>query len=102
MLEWGKGDLDAIGLILGVGEFADGINGVISLGRGDYVSAGLSFASMIPIIGDAVGKGCKKATIDTAKAVMRSSLVPVLETIQDSASEIIEFISNLSEKDLQE
>lgn len=61
MLEWGKGELDAIGLILGVGEFADGINGVISLGRGDYVSAGLSFASMIPIIGDAVGKGCKKS-----------------------------------------
>lgn len=46
--------------------------------------------------------GGKKATIDTAKAVMRSSLAPVLETIQDSASEIIEFISNLSEKDLQE
>ena len=46
--------------------------------------------------------GGKKATIDMAKAVMRSSLAPVLETIQDSASEIIEFISNLSEKDLQE
>ncbi|WP_253685074.1 MULTISPECIES: RHS repeat domain-containing protein [unclassified Treponema] len=58
-LDWVQGGLDAIGLIPGVGEFADGINGVISLGRGDYVSAGLSFASMIPIIGDAVGKGGK-------------------------------------------
>ena len=58
-LDWVQGGLDAIGLIPGVGEFADGISCVISLGRGDYVSAGLSFASMIPIIGDAVGKGGK-------------------------------------------
>ena len=51
--------LDFLGFIPGIGELADGANGVISLFRGDIVNAGLSFVSMIPIGGDAVGKGGK-------------------------------------------
>jgi len=43
--------LDAIGLIPGIGEFADLANGVISLARGDYVDAALSFTAMIPFFG---------------------------------------------------
>ena len=51
--------LDVIGLIPGIGEFADGINGLISIGRGDMTGAALSFVSMVPGIGDVVGKGGK-------------------------------------------
>ena len=62
--------LDAVGLIPGIGEFADGLNGIISLGRGDFTGAGLSFISMVPGIGDAIGKGGK-----VARAAMKNPVV---------------------------
>ncbi len=49
--------LDVIGLIPGIGEFADLANGVISLARGNYKEAGLSFAAMIPGAGMFAGIG---------------------------------------------
>lgn len=54
--------LDLIGLIPGVGEVADGVNGLIYLARGDKVNAALSFGAMIPIVGWAAtgGKFVKK------------------------------------------
>jgi len=45
--------LDLIGLVPGLGEVADGINGLISLGRGNHADAALSFAAMLPIGGQA-------------------------------------------------
>lgn len=45
--------LDAIGLIPGIGEFADCANGLISLARGNYADAALSFVGMIPFLGNA-------------------------------------------------
>ncbi len=53
--------LDVAGFIWGAGEIADGVNAAISLFRGDYVDAALSTVSMIPGIGDAIGKGGKAA-----------------------------------------
>lgn len=44
-----------VGLVPVIGEFADGVNGVIYLIRGDQVNAALSLAAMVPIIGDAAG-----------------------------------------------
>jgi RHS repeat-associated protein len=46
---------DTVGLIPGLGEPADAVSGVISLGRGDLTGAGLSAAALIPFIGDAAG-----------------------------------------------
>ncbi len=43
--------LDVVGMIPAVGEIADCINGVISLARGNYADAALSFAAMIPFFG---------------------------------------------------
>ncbi|MCM3359013.1 hypothetical protein M3627_13405 [Psychrobacillus sp. MER TA 171] len=43
--------LDIVGLIPGIGEIADGANGVIYTVRGDKLNAGLSFAAMIPVAG---------------------------------------------------
>ena len=53
--------LDVVGFVPGVGEIADGINALISLGRGDVAGATLSATSMLPIVGDAIGKGGKIA-----------------------------------------
>ena len=50
--------LDALGLVPGVGEVADGINGILSLLRGNWGNALISFGSMIPIAGDSL-KGVK-------------------------------------------
>ena len=44
-----------------MGEIADGINALISLGRGDVAGAALSAMSMVPVVGDAIGKGGKIA-----------------------------------------
>lgn len=49
--------LDFVGLIPVVGEAADIISGTISLARGNYGDAALSFASAIPVIGTALGAG---------------------------------------------
>ena len=55
--------LDVVGLIPGIGEIADCVNGVISLARGNYGDAALSFAAMIPFFGTAAtgSKIIKKA-----------------------------------------
>jgi len=55
--------LDLIGLIPVAGEAADIISGTISLARGNYGDAALSFASAIPIAGSFIGgaKIIKKA-----------------------------------------
>ncbi|WP_250674109.1 polymorphic toxin-type HINT domain-containing protein [Paraclostridium ghonii] len=50
--------LDVIGLFPVVGDICDGINGLISLVRGDISGALISFVAMIPFIGDSV-KGLK-------------------------------------------
>jgi RHS repeat-associated protein len=51
--------LDVAGCAPVIGEAADCANGLICLARRDYVGAGLSFTSMIPVVGDAIGKGGK-------------------------------------------
>lgn len=51
--------LDIVGLVPGVGEIADGANALISLVRGDPAGAALSAMSMVPMVGDALGKGGK-------------------------------------------
>ncbi|MCF6346978.1 MAG: GIY-YIG nuclease family protein [Flavobacteriaceae bacterium] len=55
--------LDIVGMVPAVGEIADCINGVISLARGNYADAALSFAAMIPFFGNVItgSKIIKKA-----------------------------------------
>lgn len=43
--------LDLVGLIPGIGEIADGANGIIYTARGDKLNATLSFGAMIPFAG---------------------------------------------------
>ena len=75
--------LNMAGLIPGVGEIADVANGFISLARGNYEDAALSFVSMVPVIGDAIGKGGKAAK-KIARAVKRAdNVVDTVKTTQN-------------------
>lgn len=47
-------------LIPGVGEIADGANGLIYTARGDALNAGLSFSAMIPVAGWVATGGKKR------------------------------------------
>lgn len=49
--------LDVVGVVPGFGEVADGVNGLISLARGDTTGAALSFAAMVPFAGWAATGG---------------------------------------------
>lgn len=51
--------LDVIGLVPGYGEWADVLNAVMHAKEGNYLLASLSAISVIPIVGDAIGKGGK-------------------------------------------
>jgi hypothetical protein len=51
--------LDGIGLIPGWGEAADLVNAATYLAEGKYLMAGLSLVSMVPVVGDAIGKSGK-------------------------------------------
>lgn len=53
--------LDLIGLIPGAGEFADAANALWYAEEGQYLMAGLSLISVIPEIGDLIGKSGKIA-----------------------------------------
>lgn len=69
----GHAALDIVGLVPVVGEAADVVNGVWYLAEKDYVNAGLSFASAIPVAGYGATavKGAKYAdeAIEAADAV---------------------------------
>ena len=58
-LDWIQSGLDLGGLIPGLGEALDAVNALISLARGNPLEAVLSVISMVPMAGDAVGKGGK-------------------------------------------
>jgi hypothetical protein len=56
--EWVHNSMDAVGFVPGLGDIADGLNGLIYLGEGRYIEAGISALAMIPILGD-LGKAGK-------------------------------------------
>lgn len=60
-MDAGQVGLDAAGFVPGIGEVADAVNALVSLLRKDYLGAALSLISMVPAIGDAVGKSAKVA-----------------------------------------
>ena len=53
--------LDIAGLIPGLGEFADVTNAVWYAKNGDWLNSAFSLISMIPALGDVVGKGGRVA-----------------------------------------
>tara|TARA_R110002020_G_scaffold289883_1_gene505339 strand:- start:884 stop:2200 length:1317 start_codon:yes stop_codon:yes gene_type:complete len=57
--DYGHLALDLIGFIPILGEFADLSNAIWYVAEGDFLEAGLSLISMIPVVGDVIGKGGK-------------------------------------------
>src|SRR6185369_10373426 len=50
--DWVHGALDTVGFIPGLGDIADGLNGLIYFGEGRYIEASVSALAMIPLLGD--------------------------------------------------
>jgi Tuberculosis necrotizing toxin len=57
----GHGALDVVGLVPLFGEGADLVNAAWYAAEGNYLDAGLSVISMVPVVGDIIGKGGKIA-----------------------------------------
>ena len=63
--------LDVAGMVPVIGEFADGINGLIYLAEGDYVNAGISAAALIPVGGQAfTGARLGSRVLDRSRDLM--------------------------------
>lgn len=83
--------LDAVGMVPGLGEFADVINGVIFTLEGDELNAGISFASTIPFAGVAAGGGRITAkVVDNGEEVVGvlSKLVKVFRKADGTLSRV--------------
>ena len=103
VIDYVQTGLDIVGLIPGLGEIADGLNGLISLARGDYVGAGLSFAAMIPFAGWAAtaGKFGRRAAkvVNAASDVTRAAskygdeAASVVSTVARNADEAAEVVA---------
>jgi hypothetical protein len=57
----GHTGLDVVGLVPGFGEAADVANAAWYVAEAKYLDAGLSLVSVIPVVGDVIGKGGKLA-----------------------------------------
>ena len=74
LLDGLQGVPDLVGFIPALGEVADLLNAGISASRGNYLDAALSLVSLIPGVGDAVGKGAKYAIKFADKGMARKAL----------------------------
>ena len=83
--EWVHGALDAVGFIPGLGEIADGVNGVIYLVEGRKLEAALSIMALIPVVGD-MGKA-GKWTIELGQEIVDTV---VEKTVKEFAGDAIE------------
>lgn len=93
----GHGILDVAGLVPLWGEAADVANAAWYAGEGNYLDAGLSLISCVPVVGDAIGKGgkvIKKVGVEAAEgtAVGRKALKALKEL--DVAKELAPFKNN--------
>lgn len=84
---------DTVGFIPVLGEPADAISGLISLGRGDYIGAGLSLGALAPIGGQAFGGGKLARRLGNAADVVRRGPsvdpnAPHNRTIREVASQV--------------
>ncbi|WP_185910697.1 hypothetical protein [Xanthomonas cerealis] len=83
--------LDVAGLIPVVGDVADVASGLVSLARGDYVGAGLSFASAIPFAGWAAsGAKAARRAMKSEKAAAKATKELTEEGAEKEAKDLAE------------
>ena len=87
--------LDIVGLFPGLGEPLDALNAAISLGREEYLSAGLSAASMVPVVGaiPGAGKALRRINViikfaDALPAGIRGVLLDLLAGLKDELASL--------------
>jgi len=107
--ETGHNALDVIGVIPVIGEGADFINGVWYTVEGDALNASLCYASMIPVIGDAIFKGTKvviKGIKSVGKATDIAKGLDKAINLTEQTSEVfvkigktlnVKFVANINE-----
>jgi len=81
--------LDFVGLVPGWGEWADVLNAVIHAKEGNYLLAALSTISVIPVVGDAIGKGGKV----TLK--LRRLFPKAMKQVEKHAPEVVKGVRGL-------
>jgi hypothetical protein len=81
-LELAQGAADVAG-IFDPTPISDGISAAISLAKGDYVGAGLSLISMVPYVGDALGKPIKAARNGKKILQLRKEIAVLIARIND-------------------
>jgi hypothetical protein len=86
--EWVHSALDTAGFIPGLGEIADGLNGLIYLGEGRYIEASVSALAMIPILGD-LGKA-GKLTAAIGKELLEEGAEKL---VKEAAEEFVEVVA---------
>jgi len=96
MAQYGEalhGTLDAVGLIPGVGEIADGLNSLIYLSEGRRWEAGISAMAMLPIFGDLgkAGKWTVKVGSEIVEVTVEAGVKATLRAAaQEAAQEAVE------------
>ena len=98
--DWYNIGLDLVGLIPGLGEPADLINMIDYLRKKDYLFAAFSAISMIPEIGDAVGKG-GKTLVGLAKGLKKGSAIAksIVGALRSNRGLIDKIFNGLEESD---
>jgi len=84
--------LDAISLIPVVGDVAAGASGLIDLGKGNLGGAAISFASLIPIAGEA--GAAAKVTAKFAKKLEELAKVAKIAKIGEVSADILKAVRN--------
>jgi hypothetical protein len=74
VMDWYHLGLDVLGFIPGFGEPLDAANAFTYIVEGDYTFALLSIISMIPELGDVIGKSCKVALWVNKEAMTSAKL----------------------------
>ncbi|MCF6253008.1 MAG: HNH endonuclease [Methylococcaceae bacterium] len=67
---------------------SDGLSGLMSLARGDFIGAGLSLVSMVPYAGDALAKTTKGARLTAKIAKLEKNIVSAIAATKAAKASI--------------
>ena len=82
--------LDVAGLAPGIGEVADFTNALAYAAEGQYLNAAFSLISLIPVAGDAIGKGGKIATWLAQKAAKGGNAAKAVVKAKEAGIKAVE------------
>jgi len=98
VLDFVHAGLDLAGLIPGFGEGADMANAALYAKEGKWLEAGLSLISMVPVIGDGVGKGGKLALFLEKLIGKGGKAAELLSKFAGAGKKLTDFLKNVKTK----